>query len=941
MKADLLMRYVALLFISLLMLGCGQNNELIGSRAEEIIKSPNDDRQYRHVQLENGLDVVLISDPAADKAAAALDVYVGSYQNPSDREGLAHFLEHMLFLGTEKYPEPGEYQKFIDEHGGTHNAGTGLEHTTYFFDVDAVYLEPTLDRFSQFFVAPKFDAQYVDREKNAVESEYQLKLKDDGRREWDVLQEQVDPQHPMSKFTVGNLETLADREASAVRDEMLDFYQRYYSANLMKLVVLGNNSLDELEALVQPRFSAIKNRRSSVAAHTPQMIEAERLPLQIDVVPLQDSRVLSFNFLIPRQLPYWRKKPAAYLGSLIGHESEGSLIHVLKGKGWADSLGTGVGLEDRASALFSVEIKLTPEGLNHSEEIAAMLFAWIDLIAREGVEEWRYREQAQLAQIDFQFAEKQPAMGYVAGVASAMQEYPVAHVLDAGARMETFDAGLIRELAGYLVPQNLFVQRTDPAAATDRQSRRYQTPYAVSNYDAGAVAKRQSAQAYGLTLPVQNPYIPDDLSLLASAANSDLPQRLNNAANVAVWHAPDTRFGVPKAQVLVSLESAGLASLEGNALAALYLDYVTDLLSGQAYPASEAGLDFALSRSSKSLDVAIGGYSDKQAQLLQQVVNALAAPQWDEQRFMRVRESRVRELGNFRQQYPFRQVISGLGSALSGSWTPLQQRPVVEGITMPALQEFVQKLLSQVRINLLVVGNQDADSVGEFASILQSAFPPSSQQPVVSVARLAEGEVVVEVPLDHSDSVSALYLQGRDDSLRERARLSLLGEALSAPFYTSLRTEKQLGYVVVATAYHQFRVPGLLLLAQSPVADTAKLREEYLAFIERFADEVAALGESDLQRFKNSLLTQVLEQPKNLAELGGRFQESILLGYDQFDFRQQLAAAAESVTLDEFREAYREVAAEGRRALWAQSVAQDKQVEDRDLHKDGAYSYSF
>ena len=75
---------------------------------------------------------MLISDPTTDKAAAALDVYVGSYQNPIERQGLAHFLEHMLFLGTKQYPQPGAYQTFISEHGGSYNASTGFEHTNYF-----------------------------------------------------------------------------------------------------------------------------------------------------------------------------------------------------------------------------------------------------------------------------------------------------------------------------------------------------------------------------------------------------------------------------------------------------------------------------------------------------------------------------------------------------------------------------------------------------------------------------------------------------------------------------------------------------------------------------------------------------------------------------------------------------------------------------------------
>mgnify|MGYP001072999397 CR=1 FL=1 len=121
-------------------------------QAQGIITSANDNREYRHIRLANKMDVLLISDPTADKAAASLDVYIGSYQNPQDRAGLVHFLEHMLFLGTKKYPEPGEYQSFISEHGGSHNAGTGLEDTNYFFDIDAAYLEPALDRFAQFLV---------------------------------------------------------------------------------------------------------------------------------------------------------------------------------------------------------------------------------------------------------------------------------------------------------------------------------------------------------------------------------------------------------------------------------------------------------------------------------------------------------------------------------------------------------------------------------------------------------------------------------------------------------------------------------------------------------------------------------------------------------------------------------------------------------------------
>ncbi|KAK6017853.1 peptidase, M16 family [Ostertagia ostertagi] len=91
--------------------------------------------QYRGLELTNGLRVLLVSDPTTDKAAAAMDVNVGNLMDPWEIQGLAHFCEHMLFLGTEKYPQESEFYKFISAHGGTSNARTYSDHTSYHFDI--------------------------------------------------------------------------------------------------------------------------------------------------------------------------------------------------------------------------------------------------------------------------------------------------------------------------------------------------------------------------------------------------------------------------------------------------------------------------------------------------------------------------------------------------------------------------------------------------------------------------------------------------------------------------------------------------------------------------------------------------------------------------------------------------------------------------------------
>ena len=117
-------------------------------------QSPNDLKQYQAITLNNGLRILLIHNDETAKSAAALAVNVGHFNDPKDRQGLAHFLEHMLFLGTKTFPDGSEYQKFISQHGGNHNAWTGTEHTCFFFDITAIHFTAALERFSEFFIAP-------------------------------------------------------------------------------------------------------------------------------------------------------------------------------------------------------------------------------------------------------------------------------------------------------------------------------------------------------------------------------------------------------------------------------------------------------------------------------------------------------------------------------------------------------------------------------------------------------------------------------------------------------------------------------------------------------------------------------------------------------------------------------------------------------------------
>jgi secreted Zn-dependent insulinase-like peptidase len=179
--------------------------------------------------LDNGLKVVVVSDMESNNAGVSLVVGAGSFDNPKEFPGLAHFTEHMLFLGTKKYPIPDEFQKFIQAHSGSYNATTEDEQTSFYFTIDPESFSKALDRFSDFFIAPLFTQELVEREINAVDSEFHMNIQQDSWAALEVFKETSNPEHPFSQFSVGNLQTLG-KEKTKLYDALIAFHHKHYRA---------------------------------------------------------------------------------------------------------------------------------------------------------------------------------------------------------------------------------------------------------------------------------------------------------------------------------------------------------------------------------------------------------------------------------------------------------------------------------------------------------------------------------------------------------------------------------------------------------------------------------------------------------------------------------------------------------------------------------------
>jgi insulysin len=874
------------LLAATLLAACATTN----TQSRPIVKSPNDTRAYRSVVLDNGMKVLLVSDPSTDKAAAALTVFRGSYDDPENRQGLAHFLEHMLFLGTAKYPDVEDYQSYITTHGGSYNAYTSSDHTNFFFDVQPQYFEGALDRFAQFFIAPTFDAAYVEREKNAVNSEYQLYLKDDGWRSSFVNKRLFNPAHPAAGFNIGSLDTLS----GDVRGDLIEFYRTHYSADQMALVVLGDQSLDELQSWVTQMFSPVPRRDIAPPASLPPLYAPGTLPCELIYQTIKDGHDLTYNFPVPELDTHYRDKPGEYISNLLGHEGPGSLHAELKARGWIESLAASAQRFDAQNALISINIELTNAGRNHIDAITHALFQYIALIRSQGVTRWRYHEQAEVAELAFRYQEPKRPLSFVYGTAPDLRLYPVPEVLEAPYLMERYDETLIDRYLDALRPDNLLLEVSGPDVKTDKIEPWFDVPYREQALTIDLTAP--ASDDFDFALPAVNEFLPNDLALEKLSATK--PTRLIDEAGLQLWWAPDASFGTPRATTYAELNTVGgLLTPADVAYAKLYARLVLDALNAFAYPAEIAGLGYGLDVQASGFLLNVTGYDDKQPLLLDRMLDVFSHLKPNPAKIATVAEELRRDWSNFASGRPFEQGMASLSHVMqSGGWPPARLADALASVTPESLAAWRKTHLGEFDALVLVHGNVDAAKAHAIAHVISSHvkladFPADASR----VARLPQGDFTYRLDIANDDAAMTLYVQGRDDSFTERALFGLTAQILRTPYYQSLRTDKQLGYAVFVTPAVMRRTPGLAFVVQSPVVGPTSLLEITEQFLRSYRTDLAAMSDAEFDAYKQGLIALLLERDKTLSDLSQRYWSDLDVGFTDFDSRMQIAAAIEQI----------------------------------------------
>ncbi|ATG16281.1 TPA: pitrilysin [Providencia alcalifaciens] len=881
---------------------------------ETINKSVSDPREYKAIKLNNDMTVLLVSDPKATKSLAAVSLPVGSIENPDSQLGLAHYLEHMVLMGSKKYPEPSSFSEFLQKHGGSHNASTAPHRTAYYFEVENGALEAATDRLADALAEPLLDPINADKERNAVNAELTMARARDGMRIWQIRSETLNPAHPNSRFAGGNLETLKDKKNSKLQDELVSFYKRYYSANLMNGVLYGDQSIEQLAKIANETFGRIPNFNASVPEVTIPAVTDKEKGIVIHYVPSQPQKALQIEFSIKNNMADFRSKSDEYISYLIGNRSPGTLSDWLISQGLAEGISASASPNsDRNYGSFSIYVTLTDKGLAERDQIIAAIFAYIDLIKNQGVNQGYFDEIAKVLNLSFRYGSIVRDMNYIEWLSDQMITMPVNHVLDSDYVADKYNPAAIKQRLSELTAQNARIWFISPNEPSNKKAYFVDAPYQVDK-----ISKKQFTQWADLEskmtfkLPKLNPYIPDNLSLIKTDKAYKHPEMVYQEGNTRVLYMPSQYFAdEPKASITLDLRYNEQDKTAKSQVAGSLLQYISSLKMDELqYQASVAGMSVSVSQG-VGLQLNASGYTQHLSELFLSMTKQYLSF-----------EPTERELAQAKSWYKEQIEVANNAKAYELAMQPLQRLNSVpyfeqeqrlaalETITLKDITDYRDSVVEGAALQALVVGNltqqQSIQTILDASKLLKSKGKNWWRGDIVVVDKTYLANFHKQG--NSSDNALAeLFIPTGYDRIDGAVLSGILSKIVQPWFYDQLRTNEQLGYAVFAFKVGLGDQWGIGFLLQSNAKTPNYLNTRYQDFYTAALDKLKKLPASEFEQYKQSIITEMKQPPQTFYEEVGRYGSDFSRNIFSFDTRDKLltrlAAATQAEVINYYENA--------------------------------------
>lgn len=877
---------------------------------EKVQQSERDDRQYQVIELDNKMRVLLVSDPKAVKSLGSLALPVGSLQDPKDQQGLAHYTEHMVLMGSKKYPQPASFSEFLNRHAGKYNASTTANRTAFYFEVENSAFDKALDYLADAIAEPNLDPKFADKERNAVNAEMTMGRSNDGFRIEQVNAETINPLHPSAQFSGGNLETLSDKGNSKLQTALVGFHDNYYSANIMVGIIYSSQDMSQLSKIAKETFGRIPNKNIIAPRVDVSAMTSDSVSKQIDMVPAQPKKLLLLQFPMENNLTEFADKSDEYIAYLVSNSSPNTLSAQLQKQGLVEGINTSFDpTRFGNSGIFSINVSLTDEGLLQKDEVIGAIFNYLHLIQKEGISQVYYDELKKVLALQFKYQTIERDMSYVEWLSDQMLVYPTAHVLNSDYIAERFDKSAIAQRLQTLTPDNLRLWVISPNQSTDKTAYFLDAPYKIKNITDEQKSQWATLGAhYTFSLPALNTYIPDDFSISENNSAQVLPAEFSKRGNF-IHFASKYFANEPKAAILLSLRNNQAFSDAKSDVAFDLLDYIVGRdLDQLQFQASVAGMSLSTDYDNGLL-IKASGFSQHLPEMVTTIVNRYRNVTIDDQSLALAKSWYLEKLDKLDHVRSLRLAVEPLNglSDLPHYIERSEQRQITQNITREDIIAYRDMLMTRSVLYMLSLGNlSNQDSLDLYHSIQKDLagdveFTPFSNL-VIKKPLLAQ---ITQQAKSSDNALLMSYIPAGYDRINSGILSYTLSKIIAPWFYDQLRTNEQLGYAVFAVPVYVGDSLGLGFIVQSNQYDTAYLLKRYQALYPTMLSKLEALTTQDIEQYKKAVLDELTMPPQTLEEELNLYSSDYRNSRFTFDSRNKRIELLKKVTQQDLIDFYR------------------------------------
>ena len=855
-----------------------------------MIIPKNETRNFHHFLLNNKIPVVIIQDNKLEKNTFALKVNVGFFQD-NQTYGLAHFLEHMIFMGSKKYPEENYFNKKLNLANGSTNAYTASNKTVYYFDSISSHFFEMIDNFYNLIKDPLLSEEALSREIQAVNNEHNKNILSEHWRTFRLLSILAEENHPMNTFGTGNLETLTGRYP-----KLREFYSNHYHPENFSIVISTKNDISQLKNLLNQTFGSLKKEKQENKENKEQIKLSfpfnKNLGKRFYLKPSNESNLLHLFWILPTKFP--EENVILLIEKLFLDDSFDSLSKKLIQENLINILDWSFYERNQDYTLVNLQLLLTKKGINYVPELISMIFNYLNNLSNlDELEIQRYLEEYQeILNLEFNYSDKDDTDSLVKKFIDTISEYPIENLLNFRHTLNKVNPKLFREtIKNYLVPEKTLIIELYPKITPEKYltEKFYQLEY-LKISDKILITKNKE----NIILSKKNQFIPKNIQVyrkLDENIKTKLPYiiRFNHSWNT------------PKITLSILINSETLFNSPLNYLKTILWTKILNYnIDNQLADLINVGYTFSVGfiNNRNLLILQLSGWNQNWDKVISRFFSALQSNP-DEYLFNLINQENKEQLRRMKyiDSWSFIEYLKTL-ELIKTEYHFNDLLKTNYQINLTDYQNFTNYLLT-LNYKIYLYGNYSDEniiinSMLKYSNLSNKNFT-NFIYPIISFPIKNQTFNHLNEKEKHK-VIKFLFYLGKN-TLKNEALLNLTCQLLQEDFFNEIRTKKQLGYLV---GLNKEQINDDLFISQKiqnhqPLKTGVKHLSEYNQKI------LERINPIEFEKTKENLIKDLTKLEEDFSQIVSQDIMEIISNKFNFNRKKEIAKIVETLTFDQIK----------------------------------------